>query len=219
MKTAVITGASRGIGKATAAEFLRHGWAVIGTSTSGDGRSHDHLSWIALDLANSGSIARAADEIVSRSKFDVLINNAGIMPRHGEENGGDIVVAALRDVLEVNLIGTIDFTERLAGEVKSGGHIVFLGSGLGSLNGVTGPWWPSYSISKAALSMYTQKLAHRLKAQNITASIVSPGWVKTDMGGDGAPRDPAEPAQEIFRLATSPLPTGQFWQSGQTMAW
>ena len=67
--------------------------------------------------------------------------------------------------------------------------------------------------------MYTQRLAHRLKTQNITASIVSPGWVKTDMGGDDAPRDPAEPAQEIFHLATSAVPSGQFWQSGQPMAW
>src|SRR5690348_9948526 len=113
MNTAVITGASRGIGKATAAEFLRQGWSVIGTSTSGEGWSHDRLSWIALDLRNSGNIAAAAQAITSHGKFDVLINNAGTMTRTREENSGEIVISALRDVLEVNLIGTIDFTERV----------------------------------------------------------------------------------------------------------
>jgi NAD(P)-dependent dehydrogenase (short-subunit alcohol dehydrogenase family) len=219
MNTAVITGASRGIGKATAAEFFHHGWSVIGTSTSGRGWSHDHLSWIALDLAESRSIATAADAITSRGAFDVLINNAGTMPRGGAENSGDIAVSALREVLEVNLIGTIDFTERVLPAIKSGGHIVLLGSGLGALNGVSGPWWPSYSISKAALSMYTQRLAHRLKGRKITVSIVSPGWVKTDMGGKDAPRNVAEPAREIFDLATSAVPTGRFWESGKQIAW
>jgi NAD(P)-dependent dehydrogenase (short-subunit alcohol dehydrogenase family) len=219
MNTAIITGASRGIGKATAAEFLRHGWNVIGTSTSGDGWRHDHLSWITLDLAKPSSIATAAEAITSRSKFDALINNAGTMPRDGEENSGEILVSALRQVLEVNLIGTVDFTERVLPAAKAGGHVIFLGSGLGSLNDVSGPWWPSYSISKAALSMYTQKLAHRLKGRNITVSIVSPGWVKTDMGGKDAPREVTEPAREIFRLATSPIPTGRFWQSGGEIAW
>src|SRR5690348_4138417 len=147
MNTAVITGASRGIGKATAAEFLGHGWSVIGTSTSGAGWNHDRLSWIALDLRNSGNIAAAAQAITSRGRFVVLINNAGMMTRTREENSGEIVVSGLREVLEVNLIGTIDLTERVLGAINSGGHIIFLGSGLGSLSGVRGPWWPSYSIS------------------------------------------------------------------------
>lgn len=215
-KTAVITGASRGIGRATASRFLDSGWQVVGTSTSGRGWDHDQLSWIALDLADPQSIAHAAKDIASRGKIDVLINNSGIFE---DDSDAAISIPVLRHTLEVNLIGTADFTGQCAGEINIGGHIIFLGSGLGSITGATSSYAPSYSVSKAALSMYTRKLAARLAEQKITVSIVSPGWVKTDMGGQSAPRKPDEAASEIFTLATSNVPSGQFWHQGKPMAW
>jgi NAD(P)-dependent dehydrogenase (short-subunit alcohol dehydrogenase family) len=219
MKRAVITGASRGIGKATAAEFLQHGWQVLGTSTSGQGWAQQNLSWMALDLVDAQSIKSAAKNVVSQGPIDVLVDNAGIMERGQDEEGSAINIPALRKILEANLIGTIDFTEQSLSAVNAGGHIVLLGSGLGSLSGANGAFAPSYSISKAALSMYTRKLAARLADRNITVSIVSPGWVKTDMGGESAPRKPNEAAGEIFRLATSKVPSGLFWHQGKPMAW
>jgi len=215
-KTLVITGASRGIGKATAAEFLDNGWQVIGTSTSGHGWKRESLSWVQLDLANPDSIKAAAKLITSRGKLDVLINNAGITDSADRDR---ISVPVLRRTLEVNLIGPIDFTEQMIPAINPGGHIVSLGSGLGSIGGVTTSYAPAYSISKAALSMYTRKLAARLDDRKITVSIVSPGWVKTDMGGSSAPRRPEEAAREIFRLATANTPSGLFWHQGKRMAW
>ena len=67
--------------------------------------------------------------------------------------------------------------------------------------------------------MYGRTLAFRLEAKNITVSIVDPGWVKTDMGGRGATRDPKLPAKEIFELATSTVPTGRFWYEGKERSW
>lgn len=215
-KTSVISGASRGIGKATASRFLDRGWEVIGTSTSGRGWDQEHLSWIRLDLADAESISRAAKDIASRRKIDVLIDNAGIMER---DSDAAISISDLRSILEVNLIGTIDFTEQCAGAIASGGHVIFLGSGLGSITNTTSSYAPAYSVSKAALSMYSRKLAARLADRKITVSIVSPGWVKTDMGGQSAPRKPDEAAGEIFTLATSNVPSGQFWHQGKRMAW
>lgn len=215
-KTVVITGASRGIGRATASEFLDHGWDVLGTSTSGHGWNHERVSWFELDLASPESIKSAAKQITARGKIDVLINNAGITDN---EDRDKISVPVLRRILEVNLVGTIDLTEQMAPAMNSGGHIILLGSGLGSIAGVTTAFAPAYSISKAALTMYTRKLASRLEDRKVTVSIVSPGWVQTDMGGKSAPRQPEEAAEEIFRLATQDVPTGQFWHQGKRTAW
>jgi NAD(P)-dependent dehydrogenase (short-subunit alcohol dehydrogenase family) len=67
--------------------------------------------------------------------------------------------------------------------------------------------------------MYTRTLASRLKDRNITVSSFDPGWVKTDMGGKGALREPSEPAEELFELATSKVESGYFWHQGRKKAW
>ena len=219
MKTVVITGASRGIGKATAEHFLEAGWCVLGTATAAGGWTHERLSWIIMDLRDTRSIKAAAETILERGPIQVLINNAGYLDRSEKDFEEQIIdVDVLRKTLEVNVIGTIDFTERLLPAIERGGHIISLGSNMGSIGGAMSSDSPSYRISKAALSMYTRVLASRLRASDVTVSIVSPGWVKTDMGGAGASREPAEAAEDIFRLATSEVPTGRFWREGKELA-
>jgi NAD(P)-dependent dehydrogenase (short-subunit alcohol dehydrogenase family) len=221
MKKVIITGASRGIGKATAEKFLSEGWEVVGTSTSGQGWEHSNLSWVQLDLANPQSIALAAKTIAGTGSIDALIDNSGIYP----EEGGRLDMQKLRRTLEVNLIGTIDFTEQLLGSLATHASVVLLGSGMGSISevsveyGVPDDEEPSYRVSKAAISMYGRTLALRLRERGITVSIADPGWVKTDMGTEEAPRDAALPAQEIFDLVTKKVPTGRFWRQGKERAW
>ncbi len=111
MKTVLITGISRGIGRALAERFLENGDFVIGTSTTGESPIvNDRLLTFQLDLANPKNIEACAKAIVnSGKKIDILINNAGTWS--GVEDSPTIRVDLLRKVLEVNLFGTIDFTE------------------------------------------------------------------------------------------------------------
>lgn len=227
MSTAFISGVGRGIGQALAHKFLTEGYRVIGTSQSGSVEySHDRLSVLPLDLASAGSIAACADEIVRLgTEIDILINNAGGL---FDEDETRVDVHKLRQTLEVNLIGTIDFTERMIPALRDDAHIVSLSSQAGSLGEMDRildshfPYhYPAYKISKCALNMYTRTLAVRLthEGTHITVSSVHPGWVRTEMGGDDAPVLPEEAAADIFALATSRPETGQFWFKGKKYPW
>ncbi len=227
MKTALITGVGRGIGKALADKFLSEGWKVIGTvQSTAASTPHKNLSVYQLDLANPLSIAKRAEQIGRMEpRIDVLINNAGIMPDKDEVR---VVPSKLRETLEVNLIGTIDFTERIIPIMNKEGHVVNMSSQAGSLaeadimEDTHEPYhYPAYKISKTALNMYTRTLAVRMDHEKtgIIVSSVHPGWVKTDMGGEEAPTTPEQAAVEIFKLAVSRPETGQFWYNGQKFPW
>ena len=227
MKTILITSISRGIGKALAQKFLAEGHTVIGTHFSAElDYSHEHLTAYPLDLTSPNSIQSCTDAIKgSGAKIDVLINNAGTLIDNDDTR---VIIDKLRKTLEINLIGTIDFTESMIPSLNEQAHIVNIASSAGSLSGATDlrtshyPYhYPSYKISKAALNMYTRTLALRLahEGSSITVSSVHPGWVKTDMGGDEAPMTPQEAAEHIYTLALSKPETGQFWFKGEKYPW
>jgi NAD(P)-dependent dehydrogenase (short-subunit alcohol dehydrogenase family) len=217
MKTLLITGVSRGIGKATAAIFIERGWQVIGTSTSGKAPlAGKNLEMHKLDFLADDSIKEFAGLIKrSGAKIDVMINNAGI----SLDKSDKITQAALKKTLQVNLIGLIELTEDLLDNVSDGGHIINISSTVGSFTGYSTPYAPSYAISKVALNMYTRILAGRLSGRNITVSSVHPGWVKTDMGGSMAPRTPAVAAENIYNIAISKIESGFFWYDGRKTDW
>lgn len=217
-KIVFITGISRGIGLATAEFFLKNGFVVIGTSTSGKSPIvSPNLVIYELNLSSPESIKFVAEKIIfSDRRIDILINNAGT----GFDNRGDNKVAVdnLRKTLEVNLIGTIDLTERLLDIMNDGGHIINISSVAGSLAESRFSSFPSYKISKTALNMYTRILAAHL-AGKIVVSSVHPGWVKTDLGGEGAEIEPQEAAEDIYNFALSRPETGQFWFKGKKIPW
>ncbi|HEY9167125.1 MAG TPA: SDR family NAD(P)-dependent oxidoreductase [Candidatus Kryptonia bacterium] len=219
MKTALVTGASRGIGRAAAEKFLDEGWHVVGTSTSGKSSiAHPDFRVCILDLRSPVGIKACADEIRKFGiEIDVLVNNAGII--EDRDRSGIMTGDVLRKTLDVNLMGLVDFTELILPLMKDGGSIVNVSSGAGSLTDFHGAYTPSYQISKAALNMYTRILADRLKSKDICVSSLNPGWVRTDMGGQSAPRKSAEAAEEIFALATKNLDSGNFWYLGKKSPW
>lgn len=218
-KTIVITGASRGIGKALAENFLAEGYFVIGTSTSGKSDlANENLKMLQLDLEKSDSIEKCASEIVSFGKpVDILINNVGVI--YGPPHNGIIDIEALRRMLEVNVIGTIDFTQRIIPLLVQGGHIVNISSRQGSFSYPTGTSRPSYKISKAALNMFTKVLAHDLEGKAIVSSVHPGAVMDTGLAASDADMLPKEAAQYIYDLAVSQPETGHFWYKGEKFPW
>jgi NAD(P)-dependent dehydrogenase (short-subunit alcohol dehydrogenase family) len=217
VKTVIITGASRGIGKATAEKFLVEGWRLVGTSKTGNLQFYNERSeTYTLDLADAESI-REFESFIRKLNISiqVLVNNAAISIDQNQRFSVDV----LRKTLEVNLIGLTDLTERIIPYITRGGHIINLSSGLGSLTHATNPYYPTYRISKAAVNMYTRHLASRLQDKHILVSSIDPGWVKTGMGGSGATRNPSEAAQDIYDLAVTSIETGFFWYKGRKKEW
>lgn len=246
MKTVLITGIGRGIGRALAEKFLIESYKVIGTTVTGKADfTHPNLAVHQLDLSSPESIDRCCADIARVCEktgltIDILINNAGALFDDDETR---IIVDKLRKTLEVNLIGTIDFTEHIIPSMSRDGHIVSISSSAGSLadtdmeDAKTSHYpfhYPAYKISKCALNMYTRTLAMRMEHERnttgpagaaaksvdfITVSSVHPGWVKTAMGGDDATMTPEEAAENIYKLAISRPETGQFWFKGEKWPW
>jgi len=224
MKTVLITGASRGIGKALAQKFLQEGFLVFGTSTKGSlDYQHENLRALQLDLGSIESIESCVKKFAETgADLDILVNNAGVLlDEHEKALRPDLLQATL----QINVIGTAAFTERMLSSVKKGSHIVMTSSTAGSLER-TGhararfpSRYPAYKISKAALNMYMRTLALRMQEEDITVSAVNPGWVKTDMGGEGADLTPEESAEDVYQFAVSSPPTGLFWFKGERLPW
>ena len=221
MKTIVITGIGKGIGKALAEKFLAEGHVVIGTYLTSSLPQRENLFSFKLDLSSDKSIEECVEEIKKlNKKIDILINNAGGL---FDDNETSVIIPKLRETLEVNVIGPIHFTEEILPLINSGGHIVNIASSAGSMEH-TGHgshhegFYPSYKISKAAVNMYTRTLALRLK-DSLTVSSVHPGWVKTDIGGANADITPEQAAEGIYKLAISKPETGEFWFNGEKFPW
>lgn len=224
MKTVLITGINKGIGKALAEKFLAGGHIVIGTyRLEKPDLENKNLRSFELDLSSTAGIEKCAADITTlNEKIDVLINNAGVLL---DEDETRVVPEKLRQTLEINLIGTIHFTEKIIPLMPKGGHILNISSTAGSLE-LSGDsqshypnHYPSYKISKAALNMYTRTLSSILKNDGITVSSVHPGWVRTDMGGEEAEMSPEEAADGIYEIAISNPKTGQFLHKDKKLPW
>src|SRR3989344_914825 len=190
MKTVLITGVGKGIGQALKEKFLFEGWFVLGTHETTEPIPDENLLSFPLDLSSPQSILECARAVQKTGKIiSILINNAGVLVDKEETS---VVVEKLRETLEVNLVGTIDFTEQIISVLEDNGHIINISSTAGSLEFAMGTrshfpnHYPAYKISKTALNMYTRTLAARMKDRGIVVSSVHHGWVKTDMGGPEA---------------------------------
>ncbi|MCA9302191.1 SDR family NAD(P)-dependent oxidoreductase [candidate division WWE3 bacterium] len=215
MKNILITGGSRGIGKATVKRFLGSGYEVITTSTSG---KSEYRNTYQLDLSDSNSISDFAKSLSEKNtKIDVLINNAAM----AEEGEDFVVIESLRKTLEVNLIGVIDLTQKILPLINDSGVIINISSQMASLTCDLGFDYPSYRISKNAINMYTICLSEHpnIKKRGVKVYSFDPGWVKTDMGGPDAEREPEEVAEELLQLVESGSKTGLFYKGTEAREW
>ncbi|MCB9958343.1 MAG: SDR family oxidoreductase [Rhodospirillaceae bacterium] len=227
MPTVLITGAGRGIGLEFARQYGEAGWSVLAGARTPDGIGHlmaleGDISAVQLDIADPASVAIMAERLRG-VPIDLMINNAGIYgPRTLRPGAMDFAV--WREVLEVNLIGSMRaadaFTEHvLDSEMKK---IAFVTSKMGSIADNTSGGAYAYRASKAALNAAVRSLAIDLEDRGVTVTLLHPGWVRTDMGGHGAPIGVEESVsgmrQVISRVGTSH--SGQFWNyDGSALSW
>lgn len=190
-KSALIIGASRGLGLGLVRELLDRGWDV--TATVRDAAHPGELANLpvrveALLLDDVHSQDRLA-EALAGSRFDLVFINAGIYgPAH--QSAIDASLADIGQLFMVNAIAPLRLAERLLPRLNAdSGVLAFMTSELGSVAGNVSGGMALYRASKAALNSLTRSFVVELGDTGITVLNLHPGWVRTDMGGESAPLD------------------------------
>ncbi|MAY62397.1 MAG: short-chain dehydrogenase [Rhizobiales bacterium] len=214
MTTILITGVSRGVGRALAEEALSRGHEVIGTARQendfGDLVKHDGFSPLVLDVTDRDDLAKAASEL--DRPVDILINNAGVMGPSGTPLSVDDMDGFLR-TLQVNALGPLMVTQAFLPAIRESdaGKVLIVSSQMGDLNDSAGNI--AYRTSKTAVNKIGRALATELRDDGIAVANLHPGWVRTDMGGSSADISAEESAKGIIDLAEDLTieTTGRFW--------
>ena len=225
---ALVTGSSRGIGHEVARQLAARGYRVIVTSRSAEAavkaaaKVGERAVAHALDTSDPKSID-AIGRFVEKEigSLDVLVNNAAVLLDEGK-NIVDVEAREFEDTWRANTFGPFLMTRRFAPLLRKSGHgrVVNVSSGAGQLSSMSS-YAPSYSTSKAALNAITILFANGLRRDHVLVNCADPGWVRTDMGGRGAPRSVEQGADTIVWLATLPNdgPTGGFFHDRKSIAW
>jgi NAD(P)-dependent dehydrogenase (short-subunit alcohol dehydrogenase family) len=225
-KTALVTGGNKGIGFAICQGLLENGFEVFLAARDPEkgkaainklSAQSNSINFIELDVTSDRSIQNAVHQVSQTTDYlDVLVNNAGIYPdSRGSEVGVNILTVS-RDLLiktmNTNAFSPIGITQALLPLLEKAVQpkVINVSSGNGQLDGISANV-PSYSLSKLALNGATILLADALKSRNIAVYAMCPGWVKTDMGGNSAPRTTQQGADTAIWLATE----GTIQQSGK----
>lgn len=228
-KTALVTGANKGIGFEVTRELARLGLRVfLGARNAKAGRAAAEklhgagdVVFLEIDVSNEKSIRAAADELARQSdRLDVLINNAGILLDE-DKSALTLTPEIFENTLRTNTLGPWLVTQAFAPLLAKGREprVVNVSSGGGQLEDGADGWAPCYCVSKTALNGVTVQLAAALP--KVAVNSVCPGWVRTDMGGAGASRSVAEGAATIVWLATAAPHnlTGKFVKDRQIIPW
>jgi NAD(P)-dependent dehydrogenase (short-subunit alcohol dehydrogenase family) len=196
--TILITGAGRGLGLELARQYAQDGWRVIGTVRDGDLKKIGAES-LKVDVTDFAAL-KALPAKLKGEPLDVLFCNAGIIGKRGMALGS-FDYDEWEKVLRVNLLGAAAVIEALADNVAASERktIAVMSSRLGSISETTGMTLP-YSTSKAALNLLAKALAETLRPRGVIVAALSPGWVSTDMGGQGAPLTPEVSVRGLRRV-------------------
>ena len=223
--TVLITGANRGIGLELARQYSEAGWQVIGTARQPDQATElanlNNARVMQLDVTDQDSVTRLANEL-SGQPIDLLINNAGILPRM--QSVADIDIDQFEHILAVNSTGPVRVTQALLPNLRAGQQkkVSNITSNLGSITKNTAGGSYGYRESKAALNMFTRSLAAELRPEGFICVVIHPGWVQTDMGGANAPVPVQESVTGIRSVVDNLAPedSGEFWTfKGDQIPW
>lgn len=224
-RTALITGANRGIGLEIARGLAERRIHVLAAARDVDkareavGLIDGPATGVALDLSEPGVVGEAAGQLADQyGPVDILVNNAGVLVKDDFE---DLGLADFVHSLQVHLIAAFEWVQALGVPMRERGwgRIVNMTSGWGAFaEDLQGP--PAYAVSKAALNALTVKAAQAL-GESVKVNSACPGWVRTDMGGEQATSSVEEGADTPIWLATLPDdgPTGGFFRRRRAIDW
>ena len=199
---ALVTGASSGIGLATARALRRDGYRVFGTSRKPMAETEQGVTMLVCDVTDDASVQALVDDVVSRAgRIDLLVNNAGIGLLGGAEESSPAQAKALFDV---NVFGVLRMTNAVLPIMRrqGGGRIVNLGSLVGL---IPAPFNALYSSSKHAIEGYSESLDHEVRTQGIRVVLVEPGGIRTSFEDNLTRADRPLPVYDAVRTAAEVL--------------
>jgi NAD(P)-dependent dehydrogenase (short-subunit alcohol dehydrogenase family) len=230
-RVALVTGANRGIGLEICRQLGAAGYTVVLTARDPErgaravrGLRKEGLDahFQPLDVTDPTSAGQAAAFVAAElGRLDALINNAAIAidPEDALET---VDPGVMRQTLETNLTGVLNCCQAFLPMMRQQGYgrIVNVSSGRGSFSKLAAGG-PCYRVSKTALNALTVILADELKETNILVNVMTPGWVRTRLGGLKAPRSTAEGAETAVWLAMLPDdgPRGRFFRDREEFPW
>ncbi|MGE0032059.1 MAG: SDR family oxidoreductase [Steroidobacteraceae bacterium] len=221
MPTVLVTGANRGLGLEFARQYAADGWQVFAACRAPDdarelqelaAASAGRIRVVPIDVADSATV-RAAAKALGRQPIDLLLNNAGVGGPPGQQLG-NLDYAAWTRVLDINTLGPMRVTEAFLENVAQGRgkRIVTITSAMGSIADNLSGGRYAYRSSKAAVNIAMKSLSVDLAPRGITCVVMHPGWVRTDMGGEGGKLSPAESVKSVRLVIESlkPEDSGKF---------
>lgn len=196
-RVALVTGASSGIGEASARKLLAAGFSVYGTSRRGTQAGNFPFPLLPLDVTDDASVEAVIAELLRREGWiDVLVNNAGfgIAPAAAEESS----VEQARHMLDTNFLGIVRLTRAVIPHMRRqrSGRIINMGSILGV---VPFPYVALYAASKFAVEGYTGALDHELRTQGIRVSVIEPAYMKTQFEANNIEPDARLEEYDLIR--------------------
>jgi NAD(P)-dependent dehydrogenase (short-subunit alcohol dehydrogenase family) len=199
MKTAVVTGANRGIGLELTRQLLDEGYNVHATYRSKKGGleelDSDNLYIHQVDVRNQEQVSNVVQSV---EKIDLLINNAGVADGRWQSIS-EIDMEHALEVLNVNAVSPVLVTQQALPKLKDGSKVVMMSSLMGSISDCHSGRSYAYRASKTALNMFSMAMKNELDTKGISLLIMHPGWVETDMGGPNAPLSPEESVSGIMQ--------------------
>lgn len=176
-KIALVTGASSGIGQATAERLAKAGYTVYGTSRRGGAAGGRSFEMLTLDVTSDASVADAVAQLMQREgRIDLLVNNAGfgVAPAGAEESS----IAQAQSIFDTNFFGIVRMTRAVLPHMRSQGtgRIINIGSVLGLL---PMPYGALYAATKHAIEGYSESLDHELRTWGIRVSVIEPAYTNT----------------------------------------
>jgi NAD(P)-dependent dehydrogenase (short-subunit alcohol dehydrogenase family) len=222
--TVLITGANRGIGLEMARQLEARGMHVIGTArkpADAEALKATGARVEQLDVTDADSIAALAKRLEG-VKIDMLVNNAGIAG-HIAGSFEETDFTQIERTFAVNTLGPMRVTQALLPNLEAGRHktVVQISSRMGSIGQNSGGYY-GYRASKTALNMMNSSLALELGSRGFTCVVMHPGWVKTDMGGEGADITPEESVKGLLDVfaGLTPEDNGKFYNyQGEEIPW
>lgn len=192
-KTALIIGASRGLGLGLVKTLLADGWQVTATVRNPQkGEALQALGDVRIEQLDMDDQQAqiALSQQLKGQVFDLLFVNAGVKGPEVQTPNGGATLAEVGQLFFTNAVAPINLAQRFVGQIRPGnGVLAFMSSVLGSVTMPDAPELALYKASKAALNSMTNSFVSQLGESRPTVLSLHPGWVKTDMGGEGADLD------------------------------